>query len=428
MILVVHVPAAGTGGCRGGAGKLRDTSRNATALHCTAPESRMTVTAALAADQAPPPPAATAAAWNAAPAAGPLLLAARRALAAGPEGRVALRLAAPAGGAQRRRAARLLLQDLARAEGASLFEAADGALLLLGATEEGAEGVLATLARHAGGAPPPAAATLWRLPQDGAALLAWAMAAEAPAPPGQEAAAPGLAGLDAAIAALPPERVVAWRAVLRLGPGRRPGYALRRLALSRAALAAALGPVVAGDPDLLDHATDRVAERLAAAPPPFPAGPDAAAPPMLPLPMPRGNGGEPARAPAPGAVGVLPLAAVAAPRALDGWRERLAAAGWAGLGIDGLDAAALGLLAPAALPEGALLLLRWSPALDEPAARQALGGLDPGRLVLTGCDGAPAFGWGFSRGIGLYAGPAIEALLAQARADAARQPPAAAVG
>ena len=336
-------------------------------------------------------------------AAGRLALAVRQALL-GAAGRVALRLA-PAG-PHRRRAVRLLLQEAAQAGGGRVLESAAGELLLLGVTAAEAARAEAALSHCAGG---PVPGTLWHLPQDAAPLLAWAEAAATP--PAEAGVACDLASLDAALAMLPLGQVLVRREVLRLGPGRTPGFALRRMAVSRTRLAAALGPLSA-DPDLLDHAMDRIARRLAEAPPADRAG---AAPPMLPLPL----RGDPAEAPAPGATGVLPLVAAAGAALSLPRRERLAAAGWR-LAIGGLDAAALHLIALGALPGEALLLLRWSPALADRAAQQALRGLDPERLVLTGCDGPEAFAWGFGRGIGCFAGPAVEALVNAARSDAAR--------
>jgi hypothetical protein len=351
-------------------------------------------------------------AWGAPAAEGDALRAVRHALAgAGPPPRVALRLSAPAA-PHRRRAARIVLQDVARADGGRVLDgAAAGELLLLGATPEGAaraEAVLAAawVATPPGSTPP---ITLWRLPEDAAPLLAWAEAAGGPPP-----TAPDLAGLDAALEALPLEAapqeggapVLLRRAVIRLGAGGAPGLAWRRIALSRRALAGAIGPLLRDDPDLLDHAIDRVAHRVPSA-----LGPPAGAPPMLPQ---QAVPEDLLLPPRPGAVAVLPVAATLRPGAAERWRW-LAEAGWA-LGFDGLDAAALRLFQPMALPPGSLLLLRWSPALgDERSALAALREIDPTRLVLTGCDGPQALGWGLSRGIAHFAGPAIEALRAAER-------------
>ncbi len=351
--------------------------------------------------------------------AGPTL-AVRRALAVG-AGRLALRIAVP-GPPHRRRAARLILQDAARADGAQVLEhAAAAELLLLGASAEGAVRAEEELAEALVGAPSPlgtpAIAARWRLPQDAAPLLEWAEASAA-APPGP---AIGLGELDRLLAVLPLDPgggIMARRAVLRLAAGRPPAHGLRRLVLSRRALAAALGPLGL-DPDLLDHAADSLLRRRLATLAPEP---PCAVPPLIPLPaVDDGHAPPPSPppSPAPGAIGVLPLATLAMPGAATR-RERLAAAGWT-LGFDGLDAAALRLLLPTALPEGTLLLLRWSASLadDRRAVLAALRPLDPARLVLTGCDGPAAFAWGFGLGIALFAGPAIEALRSGSGADGA---------
>ena len=114
----------------------------------------------------------------------------------------------------------------------------------------------------------------------------------------------------------------------------------RRLRLSRPALAAALGPLAA-DADLLAHAADRLAARLL----PALAAWARDLPGWRLLPLPRR--GLPPPGAVPGLFGVLPLAAAADP-GLAELRQALAARGW-GLALEGLDAAALALVAPAGL-------------------------------------------------------------------------------
>lgn len=236
---------------------------------------------------------------------------------------------------------------------------------------------------------------------------------EAPPPPAAAAAV----GLDALLDALPLAAVVERRPVVRLAPGRGPAAAAaaERFVVSRNRLAAELGPAAGGDEDLLRHAADRVAARLL--PGSVLRSVSARAPVLLPLPL----RPPPARAPRPGLIGVLPLAAAgAAARGAPSLAERragLAALGWR-LGIGGLDAAALRFVDLAALGAAAdLLLLRWSPAL----ARQGgapLRGADPQALVLTGCGGADAVAWGRNAGLVLFGGPAAEAALPVAEAAA----------
>ena len=235
-----------------------------------------------------------------------------------------------------------------------------------------------------------------------------------PCPQGTGGApSPSTAGLDALLDGLPPAAVAERRPVVRLAPGREPAVAAERFVVSRRKLAAELGAAVEDDEDLLRHAADGIAARLAgvvfspgAAGAPAADGVPARVPVLLPLPL----RPLPDPAPRPGLVGILPLAAAAACGApLAERRAELAALGWR-LGIGGLDAAALRFVAPAALGTAAdLLLLRWSPAL----ARQedALRGADPQALVLTGCDGAGAVEWGRNAGLVLFSGPGAEATL-----------------
>ncbi|MBY0333031.1 MAG: hypothetical protein K2X49_20420, partial [Acetobacteraceae bacterium] len=114
---------------------------------------------------------------------------------------------------------------------------------------------------------------------------------------------------------------------------------------------------------------------------------------------------------------LLPIAAAAEPEALAARRAALRQAGWGDVAFDGLDAALLPLIDPAGLPEEALLLLRWSPALGDRAAMAVLrGGWDLDRVVLTGCDSTTdALAWGLDVGIRRFAGQALEGLMAAAR-------------
>jgi hypothetical protein len=220
-----------------------------------------------------------------------------------------------------------------------------------------------------------------------------------------------MAGLDALLDALAPANVVERRSVVRLAPGREPAVAAERLIVSRTKLAAALGPAAGDDEDLLRHASDRVVARLpgsglasGTAGSPVGGGVPVRLPVLLPLPL----RSPPAAAPRPGLIGVLPLPSVAMggiPPAER--RARLAASGWR-LGIGGLQAAALRLVALPAL-EADLLLLRWSPTLAR--ERDALRGVDLHSVVLTGCDGADAVRWGQGAGFVLFSGPAAEAML-----------------
>jgi hypothetical protein len=258
-------------------------------------------------------------------------------------------------------------------------------------------------------APAAVQAELWRLPGDAPRLMAWVDGASLrPAPP-PPPALPGVAGLDAALAQLPPERVFRRRAILRLGDEMAmPG---RRLVISRPALAAELG-ALAEDADLCRHAEDLLALRLLR-------GLDRAGPMNPPgallLPLPPGTLPPPASRP--GRVAVLPLASAADPDALADYRETLAERGW-GLAVAGLDAAALRLVALAAIPAD-WLLLRWQPGMAEPA--HGLGPADAARCVLSACDSPEALAWGRARGISRFAGPHVETVLAAARLGTCRE-------
>ncbi len=335
-----------------------------------------------------------------------LLEAARRATAA-PPGRVALHLAGLPSAAHRRRVLKVLLQDAAQAGGGQVFETTDGAMLLLGAQEAAAARASQALGRLAG--PQPVVAQTWRLPQDAAPLLAWVEGANLGPGAAPPAPSPSIAGLDALLAGLRPDRVFRRQAILRLGQEMAlPG---RRLVLSAAALTAELGPL-AEDADLRRHAEDALARllpRMVGTPGPLnPPG-------VLLLPLPAET--LPGPAPRPGLVGVLPLHTAANPEALAERRAALAELGW-GLAIAGLDATALPLLQPEHLAAD-WLLLQWSPAL-------ARCGFTPGpamagSCILGGTDAPEALAWGMAQGITRFAGPHVETVLASARLTGCRE-------
>ena len=349
----------------------------------------MTVTVAAVTNLAPPPPLAAAARTGAS---GVLLAAALTALPAA-RGRVAL-LLPPRDrfglGPARWRMAETILQDAAASGGGTLLRSAGGGTLLLGTSPAAAHRAAAALATLGGDAMP---LPLWQLPRDADAVLGWAgghLPASAPVVP---LATPLPAGLHLALDAVPAEVVL--RADTLVSPdGEMRG---RRLRLSRAAIAAALGPLAA-DPDLLAHAEERMAARLLP-------GTGAWArdlPGLRLVPLPRDRLPAPAVAPKAGlgvglgATGVLPLAAAADP-GFPELRRRLAERGWA-VALEGLDAASLGLLDPRHLPAD-LLLLRWSPALAHAGLAAALAGFDPARLVLT--EARDAAGREVARSLGL---------------------------
>ncbi|MGG5817201.1 hypothetical protein [Falsiroseomonas sp. HW251] len=305
-------------------------------------------------------------------------------------GRAMLRV--EAGPPHRARVVRALLQQGALAAGGQVMDGRGGDLLLLGAEARRAARLAGLLDRMAG----PGATLVWSLEQDRDAVLAYAAsgAVAAPRPPPE---GPTLAGLDAALEALPLGGVIRRLVGLRDGPaGTRPDFI--RLEPDREALAAAMGPL-GGDADLLDHAAQRVAARLRAAL----AEPAEARillgsvrAPRLHLPLAEARlpgGGHP-----PGLlVATLPLSAAAEPEALAARREALAAAG-IGLELEGLEAGLLGLLDPAGLPP-VHLRLAWSPGLPEAACAR----LDPARVALSGADTAEARGFAAAFGFAVEA-------------------------
>lgn len=343
--------------------------------------------------------------------AGPGAEAIRRALR-GPAGRVALRVAAPALPA-RRRVALALLEEAGRPRGGAVLETAGGDLLLTEADAPDAARVAALLERLLGSAP-----ERFGLPGAVGALLALPGLAPIAA---EDATPPAATGIEAVSDAAPLPALLRREGIVHLAAGMSQRLALLRLRLSGAALAPHLGKAAA-DADLARHARDRLRGRLLAALAES-ARRDAllGAIPVVPLliDLPLALLPDvPAAAPAEeGGIAPALIATLGPAEAMsEGLARRrpaLRGAGW-GLAVRGLDAAALALVAPEALPAD-LLLLQWSPAMAGPAVAAALLRVDPARLVLTGCDSAVAVEWGVSLGIARFAGPWIDALLAARR-------------
>jgi len=308
---------------------------------------------------------------------------------------------------QRRRMARTLLQEVAEQGGGQVFETLDGGLLLFGGTARATLRAAQLLGRLAGTPPP----LPWLLPRDAAMLMTWAetaMLAPPAAPAGLAPATPGLAGLDARLEALAPEKLLRSRKLRRPTTEPEPATAGLRLRICRRGLAAELG-TLAADPDLLRHAEDRLAARLL---PALAAWAREFSGLWL-LPLPRGGPQMPAGADPsaalptgrPGLFGVLPFAALADASFAAG-RQAMARRGW-GLALEGPPPAALPLLDLGTLP-AELLLLRWHPALTERAAMAALRRINPARLLLTAADGAEAVEFAARLGFAALSGPAVE--------------------
>jgi hypothetical protein len=323
----------------------------------------------------------------------PLLQALRQARRSGP-GRVVLRVEEPA--PHRRRIARALLQEGALAAGGQVMDGPAGDLLLVGAEAHRADrlrGLLERLVR-------PAGTLIWSLDRDGEALAAYTTGRAAPPAPRPEG--PALADLDGFLDALPLAQVLRRLEGRAVGAG---ATRFLRLAPDRAAVVAALG-TAGHDPDLVAHALHRLALRLRAA---LGRTEEAAAllgsTPARRLHLPAEAVPAAANGPLPtGLVATLPLALLGDAAAL---ARRMAALDSAGIAaeLDGLDAAALGLLDPAALPP-CRLRLHWSPALAAPDSAAALALLDPTRLALAGADGEAAVAFATRLGIAQVEVPA----------------------
>ncbi|MGX9962269.1 hypothetical protein ACVFYP_03040 [Roseomonas sp. F4] len=322
-------------------------------------------------------------------------------------GRVVLRV--PAMAPHRRRVARALLQEGALAAGGVVVEGAQEDLLLIGAEAGRATRLRGLLDQLLGGA----VTIAWSLERDAAVLLDYAAGAEA----GIAAAAgrpPDLAGLDVWLRGLPLVHVARRAIGMRLDPsGTAARPALLRLWIDRRALAGLLGDL-GTDGDLLEHAARNLASRLLIAISDPLQRRDLmgnSLPGRLHLPVPpapvggRTDGEDGGRG---ALVATLGLEAAADPTALAARRASLAAQGWA-LEIEGLDAAALRLLAIETLPAD-WLRLTWSPALAAPAIMQTLRRVDPARLILSGAEDAAALGWAARLGVTLVEGSAATAL------------------
>jgi hypothetical protein len=277
-------------------------------------------------------------------------------------------LAAP--NAERRRSGRAVLAEAAAACGGCV-EDLPGAVALRGAAPDRARRLRDLLDRLMGGA----------------LLVA---APEAP---------PDLPGFDAWLDRLDPlvvtRRLAGWRSP---GSGGRPEFL--RLDVAGDAVAGRLGPLGA-DPDLLGHALARLRSALLRS-----LGEPArrrallgdCPPGRLHLHLPQDL-----RMGAPGLVATVGLAATADPEELAARRAALAASGTA-LELEGLEAASLALVDPAALPAD-LLRLGWSPLLEAVALPREVAS----RTVLAGAEDPAARDWARRQGIALLEAEAAPA-------------------
>ncbi|MBP0491710.1 hypothetical protein [Roseomonas indoligenes] len=266
------------------------------------------------------------------------------------------------------RVARALLEDAARNRGGRVSSAEDGTWRLVAAPPA------LEMARRALSAV---------LNGRDAVLVTEALAAPVPAAP-----VPAGTGPEAILSALPLETLIERRDILGFGRGGAPRPAGMRVRPSAPAIAAALGPRWAGAP-WQAHGWGLVARRALVLPEPAEG--------LLHLDLP------PEALPAESLswrLPVLPPPALASP---PGCR----------FGVDGPSQAVLALLDPAALP-GAALHLAWDPALTLLPAG-FWGAIGPGRVVLEGVTDTAGLEWGLARGIGRFAGPKVDGLLAALR-------------
>ncbi|NKC31866.1 hypothetical protein [Falsiroseomonas selenitidurans] len=277
-------------------------------------------------------------------------------------------------------------------------------LLLLGAEAGRTERLRGLLDRLLGAQ----RTAIWSLQGDAAALLAYAAGAETATAEG-----PGLAGLDAWLRGLGLAPLVQRVLGRRIADPPRPAFL--RLGINRVLLAGLMGPL-GRDADLLEHAQRALSARLLLAVGDPAQGrtlirgplPGRLHLPVPPAPIRGGDGGVGGGM----LVATLGLETVADPAALAARRAGLAAQGWS-VEIDGLDAAALRLLAPEALGAD-WLRLRWSPELPAAAQAGALQRVEPARLILAAAETPQAVEWARAMGIGLVEGAGLEAPLAPA--------------
>lgn len=322
------------------------------------------------------------------------------------------RLHAPGPQPHHSRVATALLEEAARPCGGRVFSLANGDLVLLVDPAQGAA-LAPTLSRLFRAEAPGVERllSLWTLPDDEAAVRA-AIGAEArarrrttgPAPLGAASA------VQSVLESAPLERLLRRQAGVRIAAGLIDPV-FEELTLDFTALEQQTGaPVPAQSDRALDrHLAAVLDQRL----PQAPHGP-------LRLHVNLTLAGAAAIGPMPQAgIELQVMEALAdVPRFL-ALATRLRDAGHLVV-LDGVDMAALLLLAPACWPVD-LLKLDWSPRLqalpprDDRHMRRQLDAMGPGRIVLHRAETEAALAWGLRRGISLFQGRAVDAMSAAAR-------------
>lgn len=351
-----------------------------------------------------------------------------------PEGRTALalhlsRLAPPAPRPHHRRIARALMAEAASCQDGQVYPLRNGDLVLLcrGAVEP----LAATCTRlfRVDAPDPDALLSAWTLDRDGDALVRYAAARIADAPPPPEPESPlSLRGADAVAQLVDGSRLSdlvqrQTAVLLQPGAGFRPLF--REIVFSRAVLESRLA--VAGqahaDPLLFRHLAARLEQRVLDAVSGGMAEPLAPkSRQMLHLNLTLAGAASEAfaqltdRARERGlglGVEIALLDALADPAAFHGARDALRAAGVAVV-LDGVSHPALAVTNPALLGAD-MVKLDWHAALPDAGLNAALTRLEPERMVLHRADTEAAVTWGLSQGIRRFQGKHVDNMLAAGR-------------
>ncbi len=348
-------------------------------------------------------------------------------------------LLAPAPHPHHRRVARLVLDDAAQLYGGQVFPHANGDLVLLGETA-GITGLIETLTRLFRVDAPANGRllSLWTLPADADAVLAYADQAPAAVAAASSWSEPNAApnAIDAITALIAHTRfsdLVRRQAAVHITPaGVRPLY--REVAFSTAALqaqVAAMAPAQA-DPFLFRHLASRLDLRmLAALSGELTRGGPLAGCETLHLNLTLSSvGSEPFSRFAAIArdsqvqlgVEISLLEACADPAAFAAARALLRTRG-CGVILDGVSHPALLITTPEAL-EPDLVKLDWTPRMAALVPREqrqlatALQRLDPERIVLQRAETEAALAWGRLHGIRRFQGRHVDAMMAASRMQA----------
>lgn len=352
------------------------------------------------------------------------------------------RMPAPGPRPHHGRVARVILDDDAARRGGQVFALRNGDLVLLLPERDAAPDLLATLARLFRIDMPNPALLLsdWRVPEDGHALLAYASARAADAPPDPDPpGAPGSAvAIDAISGLIQHSRMsdlLQRQTAVLLGGTARMQPLFREVTFSLAVLEARIAAVghAQADPFLFRHLASRLDGRMLEvlrqdlqADGPLTAGARDRSPALhlnltLSGILSDAFAGFAASCRAVGAsvgVEVSLMEACGDPEAFAAARDRLRLAGLS-LVLDSVSHHALLLTVPLALAPD-LVKLDWSPTLPEAgrALEDAVRALGSDRVVLHRAETETALAWGLARGIRRFQGRHVDAMLAAGRIGA----------